>query len=86
MYNIEISPIALKFLERLEKSNKNISQRIVRAIDSLKTNPFIGKKLLGELASFRSLRVGEYRILYLIIAKRVLIQVVKIAHRREVYR
>jgi mRNA interferase RelE/StbE len=86
MYNIEISPIALKFLERLEKNKKNISQRIIRAIDSLKTNPFIGKKLLGDLANFRSLRVGEYRILYLVIEKQVLIQVVKIAHRREVYR
>ncbi|MDP2940407.1 MAG: type II toxin-antitoxin system RelE/ParE family toxin [Candidatus Omnitrophota bacterium] len=86
MYNVEISPVALKFLERLEKSNRNISQRLVRTIDSLKTNPFIGKKLLGELANFRSLRMGEYRIIYLIIKKRVLIQVVKIAHRREVYR
>ena len=86
MYNIEISPIASKFLERFEKSNKNISQRIVRAIDSLKINPFIGKKLIGGLANFRSLRVGEYRIIYIIIEKRVLIQVVKIAHRREVYR
>ena len=86
MYNIEISPTASKFLERLEKTNKNISQRIVRVIDNLRTNPFMGKKLLGELASFRSLRVGEYRILYFIIEKRVLIQVVKIAHRREVYR
>ena len=86
MYNIEISPIALKFLERLEKSNKNISRRIVAAIDSLKTGPFIGKKLLGELSGFRSLRVGEYRILYIVIEKRVLIQIVKIAHRREVYR
>lgn len=86
MYNIEISPIALKFLERLDKNNKKISQRIIRAIDGLKTKPFIGKKLLGELASFRSLRVGEYRILYIIIEKRVLVQVVKIAHRREVYR
>jgi mRNA interferase RelE/StbE len=86
MYNIEISPVALKFLERLEKNKRNISQRIVRAIDGLKSRPFIGKKLLGELSSYRALRVGEYRILYLIIEERVLIQVVKIAHRKEVYR
>ena len=86
MYNIEISPTASKFLERLEKTNKNISQRIVRVIDNLRTNPFMGKKLLGELGNFRSLRVGEYRIIYLIIEKVVLIQIVKIAHRREVYR
>lgn len=86
MYNIEISPIALRFLERIEKSNKKVSQRIIMAVDSLKTSPYIGKKLLGGLASFRSLRVGEYRILYIIIEKRILIQVIKIAHRREVYR
>ncbi|MFH1441012.1 MAG: type II toxin-antitoxin system RelE/ParE family toxin [Candidatus Omnitrophota bacterium] len=86
MYKIEISPVVLKFLERIERSNKNISQRIVRAIDNLSVSPFAGKKLLGELANFRSLRVGEYRVLYIIIEKRILIQVVKIAHRREVYR
>ena len=70
MYNIEISPVASKFLERLEKSRKNISERVVRAIDGLKTNPFTGKKLLGELSGFRSLRVGEYRVIYLIIEKK----------------
>ena len=86
MYNIELSPNAFKSLERLERSNKKISQRIVSAIDELKTNPLIGKKLCGELASLRSLRVAEYRIIYLVIEKRILIQVVKIAHRREVYR
>lgn len=83
MYNIEISPTALKFIERLEK---NIADRIIRSVDSLKADPFVGKKLLGELAGFRSLRVGQYRIIYIIIEKKVLIQVVKIAHRREVYR
>jgi len=86
MYNIEISPVALKFLERLGKSNKNISQRIIRTVDSLQANPFIGKKLLGGLSGFRSLRVGEYRILYSMFEKRLLIQVIKIAHRREVYK
>lgn len=86
LYNIEVSPSVLKFLERLEKGNKNISQRIVRAIESLRTDPFIGKKLLGELSDFRTLRVSEYRILYIIIEKRILIQVVKIAHRKEIYR
>ncbi len=86
MYNIEIAPDALRFLERLKKNNKNILDRLVRSIDSLRSNPFIGKKLVGDLSGFRSLRVGEYRILYVIIEKKILIQVVKIAHRREVYR
>lgn len=86
MYNIEISPSASKSLKHLEKSNKNVCERLIKAIDQLKTNPFLGKKLLGELSNFRSLRVGEYRVLYLVIEKMVLIQVVKIAHRKEVYK
>jgi len=86
MYNIELSPAALKFLEKLSKDHRQIADRVVRAIDSLKTEPFRGKRLLGGLANFRSLRVGEYRVIYLVIEKRVLVQVVKIAHRREVYR
>ena len=86
MYSIEIAPVALKSLERLKKGKINIAERIVRAIDNLKINPLLGKRLCGELSGFRSLRVGEYRLIYVIIEKHVLIQIIRIAHRREVYR
>jgi len=86
MYRIEIAPAALKFLERLNKSQKNIAERIIRSIDTLAEDPFKGKKLIGELGDFRSLRVAEFRVIYIIIQSKILIQVVKIAHRREVYR
>jgi len=86
MYNIEISPSALKALERLKKGQKNIADRIASNIDRLKSEPYSGKKLLGELSNFRSLRAGGYRILYTIIEKRILIQVLKIAHRKGAYR
>lgn len=86
MYKIELSPPALKFLEQLTKKHRNIADRIVLVIDSLQKNPFLGKKLLGKLSNFRSLRVGDYRVLYTVIEHRVLIQIVKIGHRREVYR
>lgn len=86
MYKIVISPSALRCLERLRKINKDMSDRIIRAIDELQKEPFKGKKLLGELADFRSLRVSEYRIVYAVIQQKVLIQVVKISHRREIYR
>jgi mRNA interferase RelE/StbE len=86
MYSIELSPDAVRFLERLLRARKDIYLRIARSIDSLKTAPFSGKKLSGQLDGIRSLRVGEYRILYTIIEKRILVQVLKIAHRKEVYR
>lgn len=85
MYNIEISPSALKFITQLSRKHKNIADRIIYSIDRLKDNPLLGKKLLGELKDFRSLRVGDYRVIYAVIARKVLIQIVKIGHRREIY-
>jgi mRNA interferase RelE/StbE len=40
----------------------------------------------GELSGLRRLRVGHHRIVYEVIESRVTILVVRIAHRREVYR
>ena len=86
MYNIELSHSASKFIENLKNKNKSVCERIENTIDSLKTEPLKGKKLTGELSYMRALRVGDYRILYAVIASRILIQIIKIGHRREIYR
>ena len=86
MYKIEFTPGASKFLENLARRHKNICDRIKENIDRLSTEPLMGKPLMGDLSGFRSLRVGDYRILYVVVAKKILIQIVKIGHRREIYR
>ena len=86
MYSIEFSQPAGKFLEKLNHSQKHIASRLVAAIDELRTSPYLGKKLTGKLQDRRSLRVGDYRIIYAIIEHRILIQIVNIGHRREIYR
>ena len=86
MYNIEITNPASKFLEKLRTKHQNICDRIENAIDSLQAEPLKGKKLIGELSHMRSLRVGDYRILYTIVAARVVVQIIEIGHRREIYR
>ncbi len=85
MYHLEIDPTALKFLNRLKKSQPRLCDHVILAIDELTKFPHKGKKLMGGWQDFRSLRVGQYRVIYTVIEKYVLIQVVKIAHRREVY-
>jgi mRNA interferase RelE/StbE len=42
-------------------------------------------KLQGEASAWR-IRVGDYRILYTIEDRRLVVLVIKIGHRREVYR
>ena len=86
MYAIEIAPAALKSLEKIAKSNRTISDRLVAAIDHLKDEPDAGKSLVGDMKPLRSLRVGDYRIIYRIFRDTILIKVIAIGHRRDVYR
>lgn len=61
-------------------------QRVARALDDLERDPFQGKSLRGELKKRYSYRVGSYRILYLIQHHRLVVIVIDIGHRRDVYR
>lgn len=81
-YQLRIKPNAKKELAKLPKQDR---QRIVAAFCSLSQNPFIGKKLKGELEGRYSFRVWPYRIVYQIYKSELLIIVIKIGHRQEVY-
>jgi mRNA interferase RelE/StbE len=82
-YSLQIKESAFKELRRIDKPDRI---RIIAAIDSLPDNPWAGKVLKGEMAGLRRLRVGNYRVVYEIIDQEVLILVVRVAHRRQVYR
>ena len=86
MYEIELSQSAFKFIQKTIKSHKKTADRIMAAIDWLKTEPLTGKKLSGDLKDVRSLRVGDYRILYSVIHQKLIIYVITIGYRREIYR
>ncbi len=63
-------------------------KRIVRDIgNKLRTAPFeFGKPLQHELKKFFSLRVGDYRIIYYVDQSALLVTILKIGHRSEVYK
>jgi mRNA interferase RelE/StbE len=71
----------LKKLESIQQTHLNV------AIDALADNPRpLGAiKMKGSPSSYR-IRVGDYRIIYRIEDDVLLITVIKVAHRREVYR
>lgn len=55
-------------------------------IGALRDNPQrVGKPLREPLAPLYSARRGEYRVLYRILDTRLVIEVVSVAHRRDVY-
>jgi mRNA interferase RelE/StbE len=74
---------AAKEIERLPSV---VLKRIIEKIESLATNPRPQgcKKLSGE-EKYR-VRVGQYRILYEIMDDMLVIYVVKVSHRKDVYK
>ena len=82
-YSIEILRSAQK---QLAKVNPKDRQRIINVIHSLSDNPrpVNSRKLTGRNAW--RIRKGEYRVIYEIYDEKLVILVVVIGHRREVYR
>ena len=84
-YNVFIKTSAAKELEAVEP--RAVRARIVSRIRGLAQSPrpHGSQKLAGEAERYR-IRQGVYRIVYSVDDERRTVEVVKIGHRREVYR
>ena len=83
-YTVEISTSAAKSIAKIEKQTR---LRVIGAIELLALDPRPpGVKMLrgGDEARWRA-RVGDYRIVYTIENDRLLVLVLRVAHRREIY-
>jgi mRNA interferase RelE/StbE len=83
-FTLSITRTAQKSLASIARRDR---ERIYQRLDQLALDPYATanvKKLQGE-ENFR-LRIGDYRILYLIEDAKLVIVVVDVGHRREVYR
>ncbi|HIJ73059.1 MAG TPA: type II toxin-antitoxin system RelE/ParE family toxin [Candidatus Hydrogenedentes bacterium] len=82
-YQIEWKSAALRELRRIDR---NVIPRIVSAVEALQEDPFppTTRKLQGTEHTYR-LRVGDYRVIYEVLDKRLIIQIVRVRHRRDVY-
>lgn len=61
-------------------------KRVYSVLPILQINPYVGKKLGGELNGYFGYRVWPYRIIYKIFKKILLIFVVRIGHRQGIYK
>jgi mRNA interferase RelE/StbE len=84
-YEIGFKPAALRQLRKLDT---NIQATILTEIERLADNPRpVGcKKLKGETNLYRIRAASSYRIVYEVQDQKLLVSVIKIGHRREVYR
>lgn len=83
-YEVVVARRAVKALTSLPRAEQ---QRVRAAIDLLAENPRPPGcvALKGEAGVYR-VRVGDYRILYEVHDQRLVVQVIRIGHRRDVYR
>lgn len=83
-YSIDFSPSARR---QLAKLSGMVQRRVSRTIDRLAFDPrpAAAKRLAGQGSIWR-LRVGNYRILYRIADNRLVVLVIRVGHRRDVYR
>jgi len=62
-----------------------VAERARRGLERLAESPRLGKPLHGELRPFWSYRVGDYRVVYEIRDEELVVLVVMLGHRREIY-
>lgn len=86
MYKVLLSPRAIKELKRLPT---NIRERAEPIITELSRDPFIVRQIKyirdKRLADFR-IRIGHYRILYDLYEKDRIVYVLRVGHRKDIYR
>ena len=82
-YSLQIKASAAKELSRIERADR---ERITEALDQLREHPLMGPPLKGGMRGLRRIRVGDYRVVYEVQHDVLVVLVVRVAHRRDVYR
>ena len=73
------------FLREFRKLPEDVKDRILKDIDEIVANPFLGVKLRGELEERWRWRVGKYRIIYIIDQTRQLVAFLDVGLRKTIY-
>ena len=83
-FKIEWKRSATKELKKLPKETV---PRILKAVEMLLDEPYPSgvRKLVGSEHTYR-LRVGNYRVVYSVIASKLVIEIIRVRHRKDVYK
>ncbi len=83
-YRIEWKPSAAKELKRLPR---DVIPRVVEAVEALASNAFPqgAVRLKGSQHTYR-LRINDYRVVYTVEDALLRIEIIRVRHRRDVYR
>jgi mRNA interferase RelE/StbE len=83
MYRVEVRRLAQRALDKLPKSD---FEAVIKAIEGLAQIPRPGRIEKVKTTGLWRIRQGDYRIIYAIEDNEQLITVVRLGHRKEIYR
>ena len=82
-----------KFVRELDKLPPQVRGRVLSRVEELRANPLLGKPLRGLSVrvggseySIHSLRVGKYRVLYIVDYLERTIYILYVGHRKDIYK
>ena len=82
MYKIILEKKPENFFRKLERKEQ---ERVAKKFNELEKNPELGKPLTANLAGLWSLLIGDYRAIYQIKQNELIILVLKLGHRKNIY-
>jgi mRNA interferase RelE/StbE len=86
-WNVKVSPRAQRQLDELDRTvARRISTFLYERIGKLNDPRQIGERLQGTLSEFWRYRVGDYRIICSLEHEHLVVLVLRIGHRREIYK
>lgn len=81
-YRLLYLPRVLKDLRKLDPAILGAARK---ALERIASDPSVGTPLLYSLKGYYSFRTSSYRIIYKVRRKELIVLVVAVGHRREVY-
>ena len=85
-YTVVLSKLAQEKFDRFIHTSRKLGEQLSKAIDRLALNPNLGEFLKGEWKGYRKYRTGNYRIIYRVEHARLIIYIITIDDRKDVYR
>jgi mRNA interferase RelE/StbE len=83
-YTVQFKPLALRQLEKLPREAQ---RRLSTKIEALRDDPFsVGCKKMAGISDAWRIRAGDYRVVYQVYRGVLLVLVLTVGHRKDVYR
>lgn len=86
LWNVSFTDDADKTLAKLDKPIRERIRKLARDLETISNPRLRGEALIGNLSEFWKYRVGDYRLICRIQDENLLVLVVKIGHRSNIYK